>query len=241
MTTSTTVSSGVAGSPVVLPPVKGTASSCPGWSAGSGDVTALGGLDLTLAPGGDGRPARTVRGVARRRALRVLAGFERPDQGTVTVSGVDITHQPPNKRGMGMVFQAFSLFPNLTVADNVSFGLRVRGAFQHRPPDPGERTAGDRRTVLHRRPLSAPALRWPAAAGGLAGAGGGTSGAAARRTIVRIGRTKSGPSCATKIRRLQQRLHITTLFVAGRGRGAERRRRGRCHAGWPVGADRQPG
>jgi putative spermidine/putrescine transport system ATP-binding protein len=66
-------------------------------------------------------------GCGKTTALRIVAGFERPTAGQVVVEGKDLTHVPPNRRDMGMVFQAYSLFPNMNAQDNVEFGLRVRG------------------------------------------------------------------------------------------------------------------
>ena len=66
-------------------------------------------------------------GCGKTTALRIAAGFEWPDRGAVLVDGVDQSDTPPNKRHMGMVFQSYSLFPNLNVANNVAFGLRTRG------------------------------------------------------------------------------------------------------------------
>jgi putative spermidine/putrescine transport system ATP-binding protein len=65
-------------------------------------------------------------GCGKTTTLRITAGFESPDTGAVMVDGVDITDLPPNKRGMGMVFQGYALFPNMTAAENVEFGLVVR-------------------------------------------------------------------------------------------------------------------
>lgn len=65
-------------------------------------------------------------GCGKTTALRILAGFERPSSGRVLVGGRDVTSVPANKRGIGMVFQAYSLFPNLSVQANVEYGLRVR-------------------------------------------------------------------------------------------------------------------
>ncbi|HEV7756797.1 MAG TPA: ABC transporter ATP-binding protein [Mycobacteriales bacterium] len=90
-----------------------------------GSTTALDGLDLALAPG-ELLALLGPSGCGKTTALRVLAGFERPDAGAVTVGGRDVTGIPANRRDMGMVFQAYSLFPNLSVADNVAFGLRMR-------------------------------------------------------------------------------------------------------------------
>jgi putative spermidine/putrescine transport system ATP-binding protein len=65
-------------------------------------------------------------GCGKTTALRIVAGFEWPDAGEVLVNGRDVLGQPANKRNMGMVFQAYSLFPNMTAQHNVEFGLRVR-------------------------------------------------------------------------------------------------------------------
>ena len=65
-------------------------------------------------------------GCGKTTALRIGARFEFPDSGAVTVDGQDITRTPAHKRNMGMVFQSYSLFPNLNVEANVAFGLRVR-------------------------------------------------------------------------------------------------------------------
>jgi putative spermidine/putrescine transport system ATP-binding protein len=56
----------------------------------------------------------------------MIAGFERPTDGTIVIDGVDVTHRPPNQRNVGMVFQSYALFPNMNVADNIGFGLKVR-------------------------------------------------------------------------------------------------------------------
>ncbi|HOI12649.1 MAG TPA: ATP-binding cassette domain-containing protein [Methanoculleus sp.] len=59
--------------------------------------------------------------------LEAIAGLHRPDSGRVLLRGEEITALPPEQRGIGLVYQDYSLFPNMTVADNVSYGLRVRG------------------------------------------------------------------------------------------------------------------
>jgi putative spermidine/putrescine transport system ATP-binding protein len=91
-----------------------------------GGVAALDGLDLTVEPG-------TLTcllgpsGCGKTTALRIIAGLEHSDGGEVRVGGQDVARVPANKRDMGMVFQSYSLFPNLDARDNVAFGLRMRG------------------------------------------------------------------------------------------------------------------
>lgn len=64
-------------------------------------------------------------GCGKTTTLRMVAGFETPTSGKVVVNGEDITSKPPNQRDVGMVFQAYALFPNMTVAGNIGFGLKV--------------------------------------------------------------------------------------------------------------------
>jgi putative spermidine/putrescine transport system ATP-binding protein len=64
-------------------------------------------------------------GCGKTTTLRIIAGFESPSSGAIRLDGVDITRRPPHQRGVGMVFQSYALFPNMTVAENVGFGLKV--------------------------------------------------------------------------------------------------------------------
>jgi len=91
-----------------------------------GPVHALDGLDLEMAPG-ELVALLGPSGCGKTTALRALAGLDTPDAGRIVVDGRDITDVPANHRDMGMVFQAYSLFPNMTARDNVAYGLRLRG------------------------------------------------------------------------------------------------------------------
>ncbi len=66
-------------------------------------------------------------GCGKTTILRMVAGFEQPDSGQILVEGKDITVLNPNQRKIGMVFQAYALFPNMNVADNIGFGLKIAG------------------------------------------------------------------------------------------------------------------
>jgi putative spermidine/putrescine transport system ATP-binding protein len=103
-----------------------------------GDVAALAGLDLDIAPG-ELIALLGPSGCGKTTALRLLGGYDRPTAGTITVGERDITRIPTNKRDIGMVFQAYSLFPNMDVRANVAFGLRMR----RQAKDARRKRAGD--------------------------------------------------------------------------------------------------
>ncbi len=96
-----------------------------GLSRHYGPVVALDHLDLTLQPG-ELIVLLGPSGCGKTTTLRLLAGLEDADTGRVIVGGKDITGRSAAKRDMGMVFQAYSLFPHMTVRQNVAFGLRLR-------------------------------------------------------------------------------------------------------------------
>ena len=90
-----------------------------------GKTRALDGLDLALRPG-ELLALLGPSGCGKTTALRLLAGFDTPSSGEILIDGRDVTDTPASKRDTGMVFQAYSLFPTMTAADNVAFGLRMR-------------------------------------------------------------------------------------------------------------------
>src|SRR5688572_32851923 len=96
------------------------------FGAGQDAVRALDGVSVTirenefftlLGPSGCGKTT----------TLRMIAGFEFPTDGQILIDGKDVTYTPPNKREIGIVFQSYSLFPHMRVADNVAYGLKRRG------------------------------------------------------------------------------------------------------------------
>jgi putative spermidine/putrescine transport system ATP-binding protein len=91
-----------------------------------GDVVALDGISIALEEG-EFLSLLGPSGCGKTTALRIVAGFDRPNSGRIMVAGKDMTRVPPNKRDMGMVFQAYSLFPNMSAARNVEYGLKIRG------------------------------------------------------------------------------------------------------------------
>jgi putative spermidine/putrescine transport system ATP-binding protein len=90
-----------------------------------GKMRALDGLTLSIEPG-EFMALLGPSGCGKTTALRVLAGFETLDSGRVVVDGVELSDVSARKRDMGMVFQSYSLFPNMNALDNVAFGLRMR-------------------------------------------------------------------------------------------------------------------
>ena len=104
----------------------GAALELQGISKRFGSVTALKPFDLTI-PGGALIALLGPSGCGKTTTLRIVAGFERPDTGRVRVGTEDITFLPANKRRLGMVFQNYSLFPHMTVAQNIGFGLKMAG------------------------------------------------------------------------------------------------------------------
>ena len=90
-----------------------------------GDFAALDNVDFDV-PAGSLTALLGPSGSGKSTLLRAIAGLDQPDTGTITINGEDVTHIPPQRRGIGFVFQHYAAFKHLTVRDNVGFGLRIR-------------------------------------------------------------------------------------------------------------------
>jgi len=91
-----------------------------------GDVVAVDRVDLEIEAG-EFFTLLGPSGSGKTTTLRLIAGFERPDEGRVDLSGVDVTERAPYERDVNTVFQDYALFPHMTVGENVAYGLRVKG------------------------------------------------------------------------------------------------------------------
>jgi putative spermidine/putrescine transport system ATP-binding protein len=177
-----------------------------------GATRALDGLSIEMAPG-ELVALLGPSGCGKTTALRIVAGFEAADTGSVLVDGKDISSVPAARRDMGMVFQSYSLFPNMSALDNVGFGLRMRkiGAGERR------KRAGD---LLDMVGLAPQASQYPHQL-----SGGQQQRVALARALAIEPRVllldeplsaldaKVRLQLREQIRTLQQRLGTTTLFV----------------------------
>ncbi len=177
-----------------------------------GATKALDGLSIEIAPG-ELVALLGPSGCGKTTALRIVAGFDTADTGTVLVDGKDISGVPAARRDMGMVFQSYSLFPNMNALDNVGFGLRMR-----------KLNAGDRRRrageLLDMVGLAPQARQYPHQL-----SGGQQQRVALARALAIEPRVllldeplsaldaKVRLQLREQIRTLQQRLGTTTLFV----------------------------
>ena len=90
-----------------------------------GDVVAVDRVDLEI-PAGEFFTLLGPSGSGKTTTLRLIAGFERPDEGRIELGGADVTNRAPYERNVNTVFQDYALFPHMTVAENVAYGLRVK-------------------------------------------------------------------------------------------------------------------
>jgi putative spermidine/putrescine transport system ATP-binding protein len=152
-------------------------------------------------------------GCGKTTVLRMVGGFEAPSAGTIRIDGDDVGGLRPNQRNIGMVFQAYALFPNLTVAQNVAFGLKVAGA------DKAE-TADRVKEMLALIGLSDLGSRFPfQLSGGQQQRVALARALAVRPKVLLLDEPLSAldakirASLRREIREIQQRLGITTIFV----------------------------
>jgi putative spermidine/putrescine transport system ATP-binding protein len=177
-----------------------------------GSTKALDGMSLDISPG-ELIALLGPSGCGKTTALRIVAGFEYADSGEVLVNGNDVSEVPASKRDMGMVFQSYSLFPNMSALDNVGFGLRMRktAAAQRR------RKAGE---LLDMVGLSAQAGQYPhQLSGGQQQRVALARALAIEPHVLLLDEPLSALDAKVRlqlreqIRNLQQRLGTTTIFV----------------------------
>ncbi len=119
-----------------------------------GGTTALQALDLRIEPGSF-CVLLGPSGCGKSTTLRIIAGLESATSGRVRIDGQDVTHLPPARRGIAMVFQNYALFPHLTVAQNIGFGLSVRKVPAAEARRPGQLSGGQQQRVALGRALVA--------------------------------------------------------------------------------------
>ncbi len=196
----------------LAPPSSGAPVVLDGLVRHFGSTKALDGFSLDIAPG-EFVALLGPSGCGKTTALRVLAGFEHVDAGRVIVDGAEVSSVAAQRRDMGMVFQSYSLFPNMSARDNVAFGLQLR----HQRASQRRARAGE---LLELVGLSVHAGKYPHQL-----SGGQQQRVALARALAIEPRVllldeplsaldaKVRAELRDQIRSLQQRLAITTVFV----------------------------
>ncbi|HZQ07525.1 MAG TPA: ABC transporter ATP-binding protein [Anaerolineae bacterium] len=152
-------------------------------------------------------------GCGKTTTLRMIAGFELPTSGVIRINGEDITNRPPNKRNVGMVFQAYALFPNMTVADNIAFGLTIA----HKSKDEIKKRVDEMLRLIHLPQLG---TRYPyQLSGGQQQRVALARALAIQPQVLLLDEPLSAldakirVSLRTEIRSIQRQLGITTIYV----------------------------
>lgn len=177
-----------------------------------GGVFAVDTFDLEVSPG-EFVSFLGPSGCGKTTTLRMVAGFEQPSSGTIRLAGKDVTFAKPNERNIGMVFQSYALFPNMTVGRNVGFGLKVRG----RPKAEIDARVQEMLELIQMRNLE---KRYPyQLSGGQQQRVALARALAIRPQVLLLDEPLSALDAKirvelrSEIRRIQQDLHITTIYV----------------------------
>src|ERR671911_149266 len=167
-----------------------------GVSKKFGDFVALEDVNVTI-PTGQLTALLGPSGGGKSTLLRIIAGLDTADTGTVSIEGIDATKLPPQKRNVGFVFQHYAVFKHMTVAKNVAFGLEIR----KRPKDEIAARVDELLKLVH---LSQFSHRLPSQLSG---------GQRQRMALARALDAKVRKELRDWLRRLHDEVHVTTVFV----------------------------
>jgi putative spermidine/putrescine transport system ATP-binding protein len=177
-----------------------------------GQATAVAGIDLD-AKRGEFVSLLGPSGCGKTTSLRLIAGLERPDAGRIVIDGRDVTDVPAQRRGLGMVFQQYALFPNLSAYENIAFALRLR----RRPKEEIRRRVDELLALVH---LEEAAHRFPhQLSGGMQQRVALARALAVEPPLLLLDEPLSALDAAirdelrTELRRLQRQLDLTVIYV----------------------------